>query len=256
MDRADQIGAGGDQVVEHRSLWDASAEEQRAHGAVGEERSTRQALAEAGARIADRHARLPQVRRKPSFSLGDRDPLPRRVVLELVAIDAADAEVVAGRVPQVVPRYRRSGQHRARLGQLHAGACLRIEELEQCPLLGVIGAGRIAGRGTDALVALRDELGIGQLFVRCIAPQLTADALVEALGECLGQSVGQCLGEDRRVVVMRRGELGDQPVRAVETVARRDRERADVIDEPAVERSDEVGQRDVRSGVGLGHLLT
>ena len=38
-----------------------------------------------------------------------------------------------------------------------AGA-LRAEQLEQRPLLGVIGARRIAGRRTDAAVLLGDQL--------------------------------------------------------------------------------------------------
>ena len=155
---------------------------------------------------------------EPPFRLGEGDALAGGVVLELVALDPADAEVVAGRVPEVVAGHRCAGQHRARLGQLDAGARLRVEELEQRPLLGVVGACRVAGGGPDALVALRDELGVGQRLVRRVAPQLAPDALVESLGERLGQPVRQRLGEDRRVVV-----VGRRRTRPRARPARRDR---------------------------------
>ncbi len=48
MDRADQVGAGGDQLVEHGALRDAAGEQERADGAVGEERAGREALVKPG----------------------------------------------------------------------------------------------------------------------------------------------------------------------------------------------------------------
>ena len=46
MDRADQVGPRLDQLVERRPLGQAAAEEQRAHGAIEQQRRTRQPLAE------------------------------------------------------------------------------------------------------------------------------------------------------------------------------------------------------------------
>ena len=55
---------------------------------------------------------------------------------------------------------------------------------------------------------------------------------MQPLGERLGQPVGERLGQDRRVVVVRRLEAGDQ---LVEPVAGGDRERPDVVRRPARE---------------------
>ena len=51
------------------------------------------------------------------------------------------------------------------------------------------------------------------------------------LGEGLGQAVGQRLGQDRRVVVVGRLELGDD---LVEPVAGGDRERADEVGDAGI----------------------
>ena len=44
------------------------------------------------------------------------------------------------------------------LGQLDAGRRLGVEQIEQRPLLRVVGPGRIAGRGADAAILLGDQL--------------------------------------------------------------------------------------------------
>ena len=91
---------------------------------------------------------------------------------------------------------------------------LGLEQLEQRPLLGVVRAGRVARGGPDALVALGDQVRVGERLVGRVAPELAADALVEPLGEGLGQAIGEGLGEDRRVVVVGRLELRDDLVEA------------------------------------------
>ncbi len=75
---------------------------------------------------------------------------------------------------------------------------------------------------------------------------------MEPLGEGLGQPVGEGLRQDRRVVVVGRLELGDD---LLEAVPGRDRERADEVGDAGVGGGDEVGERDVRPAIGLGHLL-
>ena len=161
------------------------------------------------------------------------DALPRCVVGQLVATDPADPEVVAGGVPQVVAGDRGARPHRERLGQPDARPRLRLEQVEERPLLGVVGAGRVARGGPDALVALGDQVRVRERLVGRVAPQLAPDALVEPLGEGLGQAVGEGLGEDRRVVVIGRLELGDD---LVEADPRRDREGADEVGDAACPR--------------------
>ena len=177
----------------------------------------RREAAEGLEQLVSAHARgllVDQVRGEPALRLGERHALPGRVVGQLVATDPADPEVVAVRVPQVVAGDRGARPHRERLGQPDAGPRLRLEQVEQRRLLGVVRAGRIAGRRADALVALGDEVGVRERLVGRVAPQLAPDALVEPLGEGLGQAVGEGLGEDRRVVVVGRLELGHDLVEA------------------------------------------
>src|SRR4029077_15042522 len=102
----------------------------------------------------------------------DRYALAVRVVVELVAPDPSEAEIRRLRVPEVVAADRRARPHRERLGQADPGPRCGVQELEERPLLGVVRAGRIAGRRPDALVALSDEVVVGQALVGGVAPQL------------------------------------------------------------------------------------
>ena len=74
----------------------------------------------------------------------------------------------------------------------------------------MVRAGRVAGRRPDPLVALGNEVGVRQRLVRGVAPQLAPDPLVQPLRERLGKAIGERLGEDRRIVVVGRLELGDE----------------------------------------------
>ena len=91
-----------------------------------------------------------QHRRQPALGLDHAPALARGVILDLIALDLADAEIGALGVAEIEPRYRRARPHREALGQLHAGGVLRIEQVEQRRLLGVIGLRGIARRGADA----------------------------------------------------------------------------------------------------------
>ena len=51
VDRADELGPGRDEFVEHGPLRDAAGEQERAHGAVGQQRAGREAFVESGARV-------------------------------------------------------------------------------------------------------------------------------------------------------------------------------------------------------------
>src|SRR5579859_1375028 len=140
--------------------------------------------------------------RQPALGLLEGLALAARVVGGLVLADAPDAEVVRVRMREVPAAHRRRGPHREALGERDARALRRAQEVEQRALLGVVGAGRVAGRGPDAAVLLRDEVVVPEPFVRGVAPQLPADALVQPLRERLGQPVGERLREDRVVVVV------------------------------------------------------
>ncbi len=100
--------------------------------------------------------------------------------------------------------------HRERLGQQHAGLLLDVEQPPEGSLLGVIGAGGVAGRRTDAAVLLLDELLLGEILAMAVAPDV-AHHLVQVLGEGLGEPIGQRLGHDGVVVVVLRRESARTP---------------------------------------------
>src|SRR5204862_7995806 len=123
-----------------------------------------------------------EIRPQPALRLGDRHALPRRVVLDLVASDAADGEVAGLRVAEVEPADARSGQRGERLGQLQPGPC-RDEEREQLRLLAVVGAGRIAERRPDAAIVLSEQVVAREALARRVP--LPAGALVDPFREGL-----------------------------------------------------------------------
>src|SRR5512139_2492028 len=99
-----------------------------------------------------------EVRGEPPFHGGGVHPLPAGIVPYLVPPDAADAEVPGPGMPEVVTADRGGRLHREALCQRDAGAPGRVEQLEDRGLLAVVRASGIAGRRTDALVALADQL--------------------------------------------------------------------------------------------------
>ncbi len=126
------------------------------------------------------------------------------------------------------------------------------EQVEERRLLGVVGLGRISGRGTNAAIGFADQLLVRQGLVGRIAPEFLAHELMQPLGEGLGDAVGERLDEDRRVIVVGALEaLGDQGFLG----ARRDDEAADVIGKPGLARRDEIGEREIAAAVALHELL-
>ena len=79
---------------------------------------------------------------------------------------------------------------------------LGIEQAEQRGLLGVIGLRGIAGRRADAGILFENELIGRERFVRRVAPEFLAHALMHPLGKGLGETIRQRLAQDRRVVVI------------------------------------------------------
>ena len=106
-------------------------------------------------------------------------------------------------------------------------------------LLGVIGARRVAGGGTDAAILLLDELLGSEGFCAAVTP-LVADAFVEAFGEGFGEAVGDGLSHDGVVVVVFRAETIAE---LLEADAAGYGEGSDVVGEGRFFRSDKVGER-------------
>src|SRR3569833_506871 len=107
-----------------------------------------------GGRVACEGPRIVvQDRRQPAFTLRHAPALAAGIVFDLVALDLADAEVVAVRVAEIEPAHRGAWPHREALGQRDADP-LAAKQREQRALLGVIRLRRIARRRTNALVFL------------------------------------------------------------------------------------------------------
>ncbi len=115
----------------------------------------------------------------------------------------------------------------------------RVEQVEERPLLGVVGAGRVAERRADAAVFFLEQLVLRQLFLAAVSP-VDPCLAVQHFGEGLGQAIGDRLGHDGQVIVVLRFELGDERIAAN---TRRHGERPEVIQAAAVERRDVVGER-------------
>src|SRR5882672_6089446 len=93
----------------------------------------------------------------PAFALG--------IILDLVALDLADAEIVAFRVAEIEAAHGGARPHRKALGELDADAALDVEQAEQRLLLGVVGLRRIPRRRPDAAILLGNELDVAQLLI-------------------------------------------------------------------------------------------
>src|SRR5262249_35704308 len=93
-----------------------------------------------------RHRIVVEHRREPLLRLLDAPALAFGVVLDLVALDLADAEIVALRVAEIEPAHRCARPHRKALRELDPDAALAVEQVEQGRLLAVIGLRGIARR--------------------------------------------------------------------------------------------------------------
>src|SRR5215203_1214957 len=145
--------------------------------------------------VEDRHQPFLRLVGRPAFALG--------VVLDLIALDLADAEIVAVGMAEIKSADGGTRPHRKTFGELDADLALAFEQIEQRALLGMVRLRRIAWRRPDAAIFLRDEIVGRERLVDGIAPELLWDALMRQLGECFRETISQCLHEDRRVVVIR-----------------------------------------------------
>src|SRR5690606_10486863 len=107
-----------------------------------------------------------EVRRQPRLHLFDRNALAARVLLDLIPADLAHREVARLGMVDVEPAHRSGRPHGEALGETDSDARLDIQEAEEGALLGVIRTGGIAGSGTDAAIALADQVFLGQILLR------------------------------------------------------------------------------------------
>src|SRR5690348_16924370 len=70
-----------------------------------------------------------QDRRQPALALGDAPTLAPGIILDLVALDLADAEIGALRMAEIEPAHRRARPHGVALSQFDADA-LGLEQIE------------------------------------------------------------------------------------------------------------------------------
>src|SRR3546814_19915563 len=103
-------------------------------------------------------------------------------------VRATEHEALRLRVGEVPPGDRSPRPHRHPLCELDAGVGSDIEQLTERPLLGVLGAGLIAGCRTDAAILLRDQV----LVRKALSPVLDRTSSVK------GKRVAE------RVALMRR----------------------------------------------------
>src|SRR5688572_7663726 len=78
-----------------------------------------------------------QVGRKPSLCGGHVHTLASRVILHLISLDLADAEILRLWMPEVVAAHGGSREHGEALGQCDAGPLLGAEQVEENSLLGM-----------------------------------------------------------------------------------------------------------------------
>src|SRR5206468_9524779 len=143
---------------------------------------------------------LVEVRPEPPLRLLERHAAPRRIILELVAPDPRDAEILAVAMPEIEAGHSGGRKHREILGQRDF-ARVPTEHLEQQRLEAVVRAGGVARRGADALVFLADQLLVRQMLLG-ITPQPIADFGVKHLGKALGEAVGERFEQDVGIIVV------------------------------------------------------
>ena len=103
---------------------------------------------------------------------------------------------------------------------------------------------RIAGRGANALVFLKDQVVGREFFVRRVTPEFAAHPRMHALGKGFREAIGQRLAQDRGVIVVGILEAVGHHVFADPGG---DDERADIVRHAAIAWRDEVGQSGVEA---------
>src|SRR5215467_4237031 len=71
-----------------------------------------------------------EYRRQPSLALRERLVLAPRVIVDLIALDLAYAEIMTVRMAEIEAAYRGARPHREAFGQFDAGRVLGVEQRE------------------------------------------------------------------------------------------------------------------------------
>src|SRR5260221_13034765 len=118
------------------------------------------------ARSRRNHGAIVEPGREPLLRLGHAPALARGVVLDLIALDLADAEIVALGMAEVEPAHGSARPHGEALGELEADPPLTVEQRKQARLLAVVGLRGIAGRRADAAGFFPDQLHVAERPLR------------------------------------------------------------------------------------------
>ena len=168
------------------------------------------------------------------------------VVLDLVASQHPDVEIVGLWMREIDSAYRGRGPHGERFREPDARGGLGVQEIPDRDFFGVVGLGWVARRRPDAPVSLGHEILVREVLRRRVAPPFASHALVQVLGHRFGEPIGQRLGHDGGIIVVVGLEFGDQ---RVEPVPGRDRKEPN----PVVVT---FGRHEVRKGsIGVSRRL-
>src|SRR5262249_53948773 len=115
--------------------------------------------------------------REPFFGFGHSPSLAGGIVVDLIALDLADAEVMALRMAEIEPENGSARPHSKAFGQLDPDPPLALEQGKQCRLLAVVRLRGIAHSGRDAAIVFSDQSRNGERVVRRVGPELHAHAL-------------------------------------------------------------------------------
>jgi hypothetical protein len=114
---------------------------------------------------------------QPFLDIGQSKLLSPRVIFGLVALDLSYREILRVGVGKVKPAHCRRRPHGVAFGKRDADLS-RSEQLEQFTFLGMVGAGRVTRCWSNAAILFADQGVMVQVFIRCIAPELSPHALM------------------------------------------------------------------------------
>src|SRR5690606_9714476 len=174
------------------------------------------------------------------------------VIVHLVLANIADPKILRGRVAEIEARHAGRRVHGVTLGQLHANV-FALHDTEHVFFHNMLGAGRITGCRTNALVLLGNQGFVVQFFIGRISPQVASYTGMHAFRKPFGEAVSQGLKHNAGVVIAR---IQEGLVMFLDANAPGNGEHADVISHTAGLGCNVVGQTFVIHTLPLLLLLT
>src|SRR5687768_12508402 len=92
------------------------------------------------------------------------------IVQHLISTDFTNGEISRLRMGEIEATDRTGRKHGIGFGQRNPGILFSLQQIEQQSLFGVIRTRRIAWSGTNASIALSDQIFTAELFVLAISP--------------------------------------------------------------------------------------